>query len=155
MRLLAIDPGPAESGYVFFEAGRVTGFGKVPNDEMRGMLMQSCYTDVVLEMVESYGMPVGREIFETVFWTGRFFEQSLARTTDLLSRKDVKLHLCHSLKANDASIRQALIDRFGPGKQKAIGKKTTPGPLYGITKDVWAALALAVTWSDRSVLMTP
>jgi hypothetical protein len=60
----------------------------------------------------------------------------------------VKLHLCKSTKANDASIRQALIDRYGPGKERAIGTKKAPGPLYGVKADVWAALALAVTWHD-------
>ena len=57
---------------------------------------------------------------------------------------EVKMNLCHSAKANDADIRQALIDRFGPGKQKAIGLKGSPGPLYGVSKHCWAALALAV-----------
>lgn len=63
----------------------------------------------------------------------------------LLPRKDVKLHLCQSPRANDATIRQALIDKFG-GKDAAIGNSKAKGPLYGITRDVWQALALAVTW---------
>jgi len=37
-----------------------------------------------------------------------------------------------------------LIDRFG--KQ---GTKKHPGPLYGITKDIIAAFAVAVTWLDQ------
>jgi hypothetical protein len=36
-----------------------------------------------------------------------------------------------------------MIDRFGPGKEKAIGRKATPGPLYGVKKDIWSALAIA------------
>jgi hypothetical protein len=68
----------------------------------------------------------------------------------MLYRTNVKMYLCHkTAKINDAIIRQVLIDRFGPGKDKAIGKKKTPGPLFGIVGDQWAALALAVTFADR------
>ena len=70
----------------------------------------------------------------------------------LVYRKDVKLHLCGDLRAKDANIRQALIDLFGPGKERAIGKKKTPGPLYGIRKHEWSALAVAVTYHDRAKL---
>ena len=66
----------------------------------------------------------------------------------MIYRKDVKLHLCGSPRAKDSNIRQALIDRFGPGKEKAIGLKKTPGPLYGVKSHVWAALAVAVTHLD-------
>ena len=65
-----------------------------------------------------------------------------------IPRKEVVTALCGSSKANDASVRQALIDRYG-GKEKAIGKKKAPGPLYGVTKDVWSALAVAIVWQDR------
>jgi len=53
------------------------------------------------------------------------------------------------MRAKDANIRQALIDRYGPGKDKAIGQKKTPGPLYGFKSHEWAALAVAVTWMDQ------
>jgi len=59
----------------------------------------------------------------------------------------VKMHLCGQARAKDANIRQALIDRFGGAA--AIGRKAAPGPLYGISGDVWQALGLAVTWWDR------
>lgn len=144
MYLLAIDPGTIESAYVVMDGLKVVSFAKETNDMVVYKAKQ--FDDVVLEMVASYGMPVGREVFETVFWTGRFFQAS--GVPNRLYRQDVKLHLCKSPKANDASIRQALIDRYGPGKDKAIGTKKAPGPLYGVTKDVWAALALAVTWQD-------
>jgi hypothetical protein len=31
----------------------------------------------------------------------------------------------------------------------AIGRKAAPGPLYGMSCDVWSALAIAVTYSIR------
>ena len=48
----------------------------------------------------------------------------------------------------DANIRQALIDRYGPGKDRAIGRKLSPGPLYGLSGDCWSALAVAVTTTE-------
>jgi hypothetical protein len=65
----------------------------------------------------------------------------------LMVRRDVKMHICGQMKAKDSNIRAALIDRFG-GKERAIGRKASPGPLFGITADRWAALALAITWLD-------
>jgi hypothetical protein len=59
-------------------------------------------------------------------------------------RRDVKLSLCGSARAKDGNIRTALIDLHG-GKEAAIGRKKTPGPLWGVHADVWAALALAIT----------
>lgn len=149
MQLLAIDPGTNESAWVWLdESGMPVNFKKESNqaflDWMRGntTLPRVC----VIEMVASYGMPVGKEVFETVLWAGRF--QEVHGNAHFLYRRDVKLHLCKSPKANDATIRRALIDRFGPGKEKAIGTKKAPGPLYGMKADVWAALALAMTWFD-------
>lgn len=107
------------------------------------------FDTVVIEGIESFGMAVGKEVFETVFWSGRFAEK--AGVFHRVFRKQVKLHLCGSMKAKDPNIRQALIDRFGgvEGKAKAIGKKAEPGPLYGIKSHIWSALAVAVTYSDR------
>jgi hypothetical protein len=51
--------------------------------------------------------------------------------------------LCHNARANDANIRQALIDRYGPP-----GTRLHPGLLYGVVRDIWAALALAVAYLD-------
>ena len=63
-----------------------------------------------------------------------------------IKRLEVKLWLCHDSKAKDANIRQALIDRFGP-----VGTKNNPAPMFGMAGDMWAALAVAVTWWDKNV----
>lgn len=99
--------------------------------------------ELIIEEIASYGMPVGREVFQTVRWSGRF-EEAYGKAR-YIPRLNVKMHICKSPKANDSTIRQALIDRFGPGREKAIGTKKNPGPLYGISGDQWAALALALT----------
>ncbi len=148
MRILAIDPGTRESAWLLFDGYPVT-FGIHPNEELRTHLGNAQVRSdvVVIEKIESYGMAVGAEVFETVRWAGRFEEAVQPTPVVLLPRRTVKLTLCHDSRAKDANIRQALIDRFG-GKDAAIGSKKAPGPLYGITKDVWSALAIAVTYAE-------
>lgn len=149
--ILAIDPGPTESAAVFYETttGLVTSAGKKPNEELlRYLRTPAGPVEVVIEKVESFGMAVGVEVFETVFWSGRFAEAADPLPVHRIGRKAVKLHLCQSMRAKDSNIRQALIDRYGG--PDAIGRKATPGPLYGIAGDVWSALAVAVTWADSS-----
>ncbi len=144
---IAVDPGTEESAYVIFnDDGRILKFEKAANGRVLEMV-RAAEGPMVYEMVASYGMPVGREVFQTVVWIGRFVEACPTPCYEMY-RREVKLHLCKSPKANDASIRQALIDRFGPGKEKAVGTKRAQGPLYGIKADVWAALALGLTWFD-------
>lgn len=155
--ILAIDPGPAQSAIVEIEYGG-SGVGRFftkPNHEIAEFLRRDIEseTNVVIEMIASYGMPVGREVFETCVWVGRFIECSDVCFAGTVYRKDVKINLCGSMKAKDANIRQALIDRFG-GKEKAIGNKKAPGPLYGIKGDEWAALAVAVTYADTNKVTT-
>lgn len=145
--ILAIDPGPEQSAYVKYEDGPVTS-GIVPNYELLAS-MRKCpdYIDLAIEGIACYGMPVGKETFDTCIWIGRFIEAN-GGVHNLVYRGDVKMHLCRSMRAKDPMIRQALIDRFGPGKDRAIGTKKNPGPLYGIKSHCWSALAVAVTYCD-------
>jgi hypothetical protein len=149
MTVLAIDPGSEQSAWVLWDGVVVHKHGKWPNEELLPHLaLDSDIDHVVLEQIASYGKPVGADVFETVWWTGRFCERIPAsRGWTRMPRAKVKQHICHSVVARDSYIRQALIDRFG-GKEKAIGKKASPGPLYGIKADCWQALALAITWVD-------
>lgn len=146
--LLAIDPGTISSAWVQFVRGQPVAHGYDPNAAM--LRKVSTYAapgvEVVCEQIESYGMPVGREVFEAVRWCGRF-EQAFNRDDcwHYLPRRAVKLELCGQSRAKDANVRQALIDLYG-GKDQAIGRKAAPGPFYGVSGDVWAALAVGVTW---------
>ena len=151
MILLAIDPGCTESAYVAWDGVSISRKGKAPNEEVLEIVQEfgSAWCRCAIEKVASFGMAVGAEIFETVYWSGRFAQAFGAARVDRLPRLEVKLHLCHDSRAKDANIRQALIDRFG-GKDKAVGKKATPGPLYGVSADVWSALAVAVTYWDKN-----
>lgn len=74
-------------------------------------------------MIASYGMAVGKEVFDTCIWIGRFIELAKLQNIDAeyIYRKDEKINLCNSMKAKDSNIRQALIDRFGE-----VGTKKNP-----------------------------
>lgn len=152
--ILAIDPGPAESAWVLWDGAQIHGFGKEPNIGVLSYIKASATSlttidRCVIEQIASYGMSVGAEVFETCVWTGRFMEAFGSCRVDRIPRINIKVHLCNSPRANDSNVRQALIDRFG-GKDKAIGRKANPGPLYGMSGDVWQALAVGLTWWDMN-----
>jgi len=154
VRILAIDPGSEESAYVIWDtiAQKLEQKGKLSNEQILELISIVYYNKVVIEMIACYGMPVGQEVFLTVEWIGRFEQLviDINKSNDLIIkvfRKEVKLHFCNSMKAKDANIRQALIDRFGkPGTKKSQGK------LYGVSADIWSALALAVYYADMKML---
>ena len=92
---------------------------------------------------------VGAEVFDSVFWTGRFAQVWHPRPFTRLLRAKVRGHL-HAIKGGDPAVRAGLLLRFGGYKEVAIGTKKKPGPLYGIKSHMWSALALAVTFWDLS-----
>lgn len=156
--LLAIDPGTTQSGWCAFDGEVVTASGVMPNDELLEFVKRSHWQingySMALEMVASYGMAVGKEVFETVRWIGRFQQAWYEpEAVKLVYRKDVKLHLCGTTKAKDANIRQAIIDLFpatGGGKTPQIGTKGQPGPLYGVSSHAWPALGVALTVMEKA-----
>lgn len=116
--IIAIDPGNAQSGYCVIDRNtlRPLEFGKVDNAELLRKLASATeqgWRWAVIEMVASYGMSVGREVFDTVLWIGRFYQAlNACCPVRLLCRIEEKRHICHNTRANDAAIRRALIDRF-------------------------------------------
>lgn len=144
--MIGIDPGTTHSGWVVTNSKGVPVNSGVSENSDIFNLLGIGYSDhvVAIEMIASYGMAVGAEVFETCVWIGRFVQAAGPERVRLVYRRDVKLHLCNSAKAKDANIRQALIDKWG-GKAAAIGKAKAPGSLYGIKSHAWAALGVAVT----------
>lgn len=150
MNLFAIDPGNVRSAYLWYDVQKQQPvlFGILKNEELKEFMQDLAIDQVAIEMIASYGMPVGQEVFETCVWIGRFIE-SVDVPHTFVYRKDVKMHLCGSMRAKDGNIRQALLDRFGPP-----GTKKAKGTTYGISKDVWSALAVAVTHADTKLCQT-
>jgi len=154
--VLAIDPGPEQSAFAWLDSNlKPVQFDHVINTDLLLMIQNKCSqsTPVVIEMVASYGMAVGREVFDTCVWIGRFTQAAVGVGAPVtpLRRIDVKLNLCHSSQAKDKNVRRALLDRFG-----TVGTRKNPGWFYGFKSDVWSAYAVGVTYFDiRNGLYTP
>ena len=152
--IFAIDPGNELSAYAVLDSDlRPVRFGKITNDKMldiiTAMFSQTQNHDhFAIEMIGHYGtgMPAGRTVFDTCVWIGRFVQQHCSLQEEdpvFIMRKDEKMNLCGNMKAKDSNIRQALIDRFG-----VVNTKKNPGWFYGVSKDVWQAIAVGVTYYD-------
>ena len=141
--LLAIDPGTTQSGWVILDRhDRIESVGVSPNEDVLSMIRDTWPSRALaIEMIASYGMAVGKEVFETCVWIGRM-QQAFHRPeqVELVYRQQVKMHLCGTPRAKDANIRQALLDLIGPQ-----GTKAAPGPTYGVKSHAWAALGVAAT----------
>jgi len=151
VHLLAIDPGNTDSGYVILDGHRQpVHFGKVGNHDLLTLIGDPPVPvdDAAVEMIASYGMAVGAEVFETCVWIGRYVEairRDLHVAPALVKRLSVKMHHCHTAQAKDSNIRQALVDRFAPGASNhGKGTKDAPSWFYGFKADIWQAYALGV-----------
>jgi hypothetical protein len=155
MIVLALDPGSEKTAYAFvettkpliYECGWVENF-KIPKIIQTGL----CHT-VACEHIQCQGMAVGKSVFETCYWIGEFRAvcHFLGINFERIYRSEEKMHLCGSMRAKDSNIRQVLLDRFpasGGGKCPQIGTKKKPGPLYGVSGDIWSAIAVAFTFAE-------
>lgn len=156
MKVLAVDPGTEQSGWLLWDsrAEKAERFAIETNDAVRDALcmLHPNVDELVIEEFRSYGMPIGIESLKTVLWCGRFIERwhtlragrGAGERAHLMPRKAVKIHHCGTSRGTDATVWQALVDRFGPP-----GTKAAPGVLFGIKSHVRSALALAVAFADQ------
>lgn len=151
MNIIAIDPGSEKSGVVVWDS---TKQAKINAEEMNNFdvlhmirVIDPKYDHyyLAIERIRGYGIVAGNDTFNTCEWAGRFQEafESSGGEVYMIARKDIKKHLCGNITTNDKYIRAALIDRLGEQ-----GTKKNPGPLYGISGHLWAALAVAITCQD-------
>lgn len=158
-KILAIDPGNTESAFVLMNTDYTVSHsaGKFGNEVLLKLvhdlsIISGGELTVVIEMVASYGMAVGKEVFDTCVWIGRFAQAAMERgaKVDYVYRMQEKMALCHDSRAKDANIRQALIDRFARfDKKSGKGTKTRPDTFYGFRADMWSAFAVGATWLDQ------
>ena len=150
MKVLSIDPGNRQSAWCMIdgETLKPLSFGKEGNQVVLDAVQQRSYDSIVIERVASYGMAVGRDVFETCEWVGRF-TQAARVPPDYVYRQEEKLHICGDSRAKDTNIRRALIDRFAQHDIKnGKGTKKNPDWFYGFSADVWQAYAVAVTYVE-------
>lgn len=161
--ILGIDPANEKSAFCLVDPQlKPIAFGKNDNELMYAQMIDeivknvpSTYIDsglnVAIEMMQNFGAPVGKTTFETCVWIGRLAERLRDFSVQFIYRKtDENMVLCHRMTANDAQIRQVLIDRFAPNTPNyGKGSKAEPGWFYGFRADVWQAYAIAVTMHDK------
>lgn len=163
--ILAIDPGNEESAFCFIEKWtyRPVYFAKMKNREavlaIKNFInehLHLCSYEAAVEMVASYGMAVGKSVFDTCVWIGRFSQilEDMNFNVINIYRKDEKMNICGQMKAKDSNIRVALVDRFAKHDLKTgKGTKNNPDWFYGFAKDVWASYAVGITYLDTYVHM--
>lgn len=152
-KLLAIDPGTQQSGYVILEGDKILASGVELNTTLLEAIQKrtqqfSLPETLAIENIVSYGNTVGNTTFKTCIWIGRFYQAWLdyphpAESVVLIDRITIKKHLCPKQRANDSTIIKALTERFGEK-----GTKTNPGPTYGLKSHAWQAFALGIYYHD-------
>lgn len=144
-KVIGVDPGTHQTAFVLLDEGRITAHGILKNQDMMHTLRDlPLDVTVGMEIIQSFGMAVGKEVFETCYWIGRFSATVGAFPFWPVYRTEVKLHTCQTTRAKDSNIRVAMLDRWGQP-----GTKHAQGPTYGLCKDEWSALAIATTVSDK------
>lgn len=182
--ILAIDAGTSKSGWVLItdnKAQKPIEYGFWDNEELEILITDTDREQrrdhalhVVFEDIQSYGMPVGVDVFETVKWLGEW--RHVCKDKEIpysfVKRSEVKNFLCKTNRASDKNVRQAIIDYYG-GDTVAIGGKkcldckgkgwtgrgrvycsicagsgleSRKGVLNGISGHVWSALGVALTY---------
>jgi hypothetical protein len=160
--ILAIDPGPIKSGYIFLSLFENNSFeildkNHIENDIMKKIILNKYikYTniDTVIETIVTYGNKMSQDTIKTAIWAGRFFQivKDINRKSIFISRPEVKMNLCKDSRAKKPNMKQAIKDRFGN-----FGTKKNPGKLYelklglekGMLEHIWASFQLAVTYID-------
>ena len=147
MIVLGVDPGQEKSAVVQWDGVEVRAAAEMGNLELKYYLAQWEGT-LGIEWIRGYGLKIGNETLDTVFWIGRFceaYERKVALKAVLIPRKEITWELCNNRKAGDTEIRAALIDRIG-----IQGTKKSPGPLRKIAgSHLFSALSVAVVLHDR------
>lgn len=161
MKVIALDPGNTKSAFcvVSAETLKPLDFGIKENEVLRQYIRHEIRFEerdvAAIEMLQSYGNLIGRDVLETAVWVGRFYE-TLARLTVnppiYIFRMEEKMNICKDSRAGDTNIRRALIDRFCTHDFRT-GRGTIKNPdwFYGFKADVWAAYAVALTCIETKI----
>lgn len=157
MKILAIDPGTTQSAFVAWDTETMdfTGsyrMGLWDNEKLKEEINKiicdatnDIYSHtflVAIEMIQSYGLPLGRSSILTILFIGQLIEK-------MKGYGDWKLYGRPTIKGwiggkTDAQIRASLRERYGEAKK---GEK-----LAGVKKDIWSALALATALTENPKL---
>lgn len=155
MKVLAIDPGDKESGFVIIQPTKdrrlnskfsLIRHGNIPNfDLLKIITSNSEGVEVgLIEMIQSYGKPVGESIFNTCRWIGKFelrMNDNSWRTALVFRKSIINFHLSSAAVKNpDSLIRKKMMAKY-------------PQESKGITKHSWQALGLASMYLESQKLI--
>ena len=118
--VLGVDPGPQESAYALVAGNQqVLLADKVGNDSLIERIRQAPPAHVAIESIQSYGMAVGRSVFDTCFFIGEVIRtcKDAGIPFTLYPRPEYTRRICGVGKVNDSVLRQALLLRFGGDKK--------------------------------------
>lgn len=143
-RILAIDPGTLQSGYVLYD-GRVITSGVMPNEDLLKIVADDNSDVLAIEKIVNQGNLIGQETIDSVEWIGRF-QQAWGCPEDVLKipRRDVKKALGIPGSSDDAKVNARLRELIGEK-----GTKANPGPTFGVSSHAWAALGVAYAAAKR------
>jgi hypothetical protein len=164
MNVVAIDPGSEQSAVVVTDGTRIHFKLLAPNFQVIEWLRGAGadHLPCAIERpvpggggVTKKGVSFGSspQILVTCYWMGRFTEAYGPAYVQHVTRGKVTHHLLgHGFKkqkqGTDTLIRAALIKRFGGDEATAKGNVKQKGPLHGFSNDLYAALALALTFLE-------
>lgn len=159
--VIGLDPGPEKSGLVHWDGKSILHKGIHSNNALLDILdntyfgemntesilviekMQSIYPiyskkagNIIINTSHPMYRQGGKDIIDTLFWTGRFYE-FWQGPRELVSREKVKLALCQKTTVGDPEVRKNLILRFGDSITD------------GLKEHMWAAFAVAVVYFDE------
>ena len=147
MNLIAIDPGPEQSGIVYMVDGKLKDADILENeylcDALGDMELWPLCEHLAIEMPQSRGNIIPQTVLDTCVWVGRFRQVAGIPSTPMFP-STIRTWLCGKPAVTKAAVKQALKDHFGE-----VGTKKNPGPLFGIGSaedHKWSALAVARAW---------
>ena len=152
--ILGIDPGPELCGVVLYDGATVLrAANKMPVALLLHAITKGVYGDLGLiacERVQSYGIS-GASLLVTAEVYGQLMQAAHHAEVPFVGiyRRSVLRALDVTGKGSrDALVRARLIEMHGGHKDAAVGRKASPGPLYGVSGHAWQALAVAAVAPD-------
>ena len=139
LTILAIDPGPIQSGIVRFDGERALFAGVLPNDDVLKIIADDNSDVLAIEKFMASGQSLGNESLDTVRWEERFrLSSGEPDQVVMIPRLQVKQALGLNQRHGDKDVNAELARVLGPK-----GTKSAPGPCFGVASHSWAALGVA------------
>jgi hypothetical protein len=131
--ILGIDPGPVESAYCLVDREyRIVAAGKVSTTSLLNGLRCAPPERVAVESIQSYGMVVGRSVFDTCYVIGRIQQvcDELKIPCVLYPRQEYLRRICGGSHTKDSILRRSLALRFG-GYGETVSEEVIPAGVLG------------------------